>query len=898
MKRLVILLLLLCGSIAYAQQKMQFAFSSGELSPQIAGRVDLQKYYNGVETMLNTIVLPTGGGMRRPGLEYIANARYTETTAELIPFEFNTEQAYVLEFGNEYMRVFADGGQVFTPDDETKLLMHFDGVDGSQVFTDSSQSARGNATVYSSVSVSTAQQVFGTGSYYTTTSSPGYISYTDSDDWYMGTEPFTIDFWVFFKSFAPAPNSDGFFQQKQDDDNMIWFRYRREDKRIRATMYNNGGISLWGSGFKDFSLVTWYHIAFIKGWDNDNTKLAIVVDGESLTTLTSSASWGDYSDASFDIGMVSRDGNHYIDGYIDEFRVSKGVARWTENFARPDQPYPIYDGDDSGEEYQISTPYLAGHLKDLRYCQSADTMYITHEAYTPTTLTRTDHDAWTLTDQTFDEDNWPPFQAINTTTTTLATSATSGSIGVTASAALFNNDSLGTFYQMAGGFFRVDAYTSTTRVTGTVIDDLTSGAATTSWYEGAWSIRRGWPGTVNFFEERLWYGGSPNQPMTLWASASSDFDNFSTQAGSSIVDTDGLNFTIASNTVNAIMWTQPTKKFLIGTTGGEYWLSGQTTNEAVSPTSILVRRETEYGSAQVDAAGIGEETFFLQRPGKIIRGFGFDWRSDSYIGSNLSLLANHLTRSTTITDLVHQPAPYGILWGLRSDGDLLGLTYLKDQEVVGWHHHVTEGDFEAITSIPGATEDEVWVIVKRNIEGVDYRYVERFAVQFDGTLANATNSDSYLTYNGTAATTISGYTHLEGERIQILADGDYLGMSTVVASAISFTPAATVVTSGLPYTSTIKTMRIAKGDGAWQGLTKKIARVITRFFETVECDVGPNEDKLDAYSFTDATLFSGDKRVNGAQFKDDILGQVVLRQTDPYPWTILGIMQDINSTEK
>jgi hypothetical protein len=313
-----------------------------------------------------------------------------------------------------------------------------------------------------------------------------------------------------------------------------------------------------------------------------------------------------------------------------------------------------------------------------------------------------------------------------------------------------------------------------------------------------------------------------------------------------------------------------------------------------------VRRETEYGSANVQAVGIGGEVFFVQRPGRKVRGFGYDYESDSYIGDNLTLLAEHLTRDYAITDIIYQQDPYGVLWCLRSDGVLLGLTYMKDQDVIGWHRHTTDGEFESIMVIEGSDEDELWAVIKRTIEDVDYRYIERMATRFDGTLANAKFTDSWLNYDSTAASTISGFTHLEGESVQILADGDYLGLSPVSSGAISFTPSATVVTAGLPYTSTLKTMRTAapQAPGTWQGLTKRISRVITRFYQTVECEVGPDEDRLDSYSFTDATLFSGDKRISAGQFKDDTDGQVMLRQTNPYPWTVLGIMQKIDVTDR
>lgn len=888
--RVVLFVLLLC-SVAAADQKMQFSFNSGELSPKLGGRVDLNKYFTGLETMENTIALQSGAAMRRPGFEYIATARYTETTAQLIPFQYNTEQNYILEFGDKYMRVFADGGQVWTPDSETSLLLHFDGVQGSTIITDS-----GNydytATAHGGMSLDTNDKVFGTASLYGATSD--YVTVGDGDELAMSTGAFTID----WRQKFDFVSSGYIFSQRTDANNFIVARWVTNYIQFYCA---TSGVVQWNYNF-EYTPTTgeWHHYALIRGWGGDNTVIALTVDGEAkaTTTVSAGADWGNYT-GEFYIN-AAYDGSSGVSLVrYDEFRVSKGVARWTSTFDPPSVQYPFYTKDDSGSPYTLATPYPVGSLADLRYCQSADTMYIAHEGYTPTKLTRTDHDAWTLSDITFDSTRWPPFQDINITTTTLTASATTGSITVTASAALFNTDSIGTFYQMAGGYFQITAYTSTTHVGATVLDDLTAATATASWYEGAWSVRRGWPRTVNFFEERLVFGGSPNQPMSLWMSASGDFENYSTQSGSTVADNDAVVFTISSDQVNAIRWTRPTKKLLIGTTGGEYWLSGQTSNEAVTPSSILVRRETQYGSQNVDAISIGEDTFFVQRPGKKVRGFAYKWQADSYVGDDLTLLADHLTRDYPVTKLTYQANPNSILWALRNDGYLLGLTYLKDQEVLGWHKHFTDGTFESIAVIPASAEDELWAVVKRTIGGVDYRYVERMATQFDGTIANAFFVDSGLTYNGTTAvSTISGYTHLEGERVQVLADGEYRGYTTVASNAIVLTPAATVVSVGLPYTSTIKTMRLAKGDGTWQGLTKKIQRVITRFYETCESQIGPDADNLDDYSFTDGTLFSGDKQIVSTKFRDGTDGQIMLRQVQPYPWTILGIIPQFSVTDR
>lgn len=313
--------------------------------------------------------------------------------------------------------------------------------------------------------------------------------------------------------------------------------------------------------------------------------------------------------------------------------------------------------------------------------------------------------------------------------------------------------------------------------------------------------------------------------------------------------------------------------------------------------------ESRYGSPEsVDPVLINDETVFVQRPGKILRRYSYNYESDSFSGENLSILAEHLTMNTTISQIAYQQSPYGILWCVTADGDLLGCTYLPEHKVVAWHKHTTDGDFESVATIPGSTDDEVWVVVKRTIGGATVRYVEKMADFFSGdddTLEDAFFVDSGLTYDSTATTSITGLNHLAGKSVAILGDGASIAAQTVSSGgAITLPYSASVVQAGLPITSKMATMPLVMqaSDGRIIGKRKHIVKARLKFYSTHGAQISADGTSYDTVHFplesNEVTLFTGDKEVSfPGGFDPD--GKMWIRQTLPLPFTLLGIETDV-----
>ncbi len=891
-KRVTLLLIIVSTillSASYAANIILTSFNSGELSPQLGGRIDFAKYTSGVQTALNAVPLAQGGITRRPGTEYLGAASGAE--GRLIPFVFSEDQAYVLEFEDNTMRVWADGGLVQTVDTATVLLLHFDDYDGSTTFTDSGTTVH-TISATGDTNQDTSQKVFGQSSAYFD-GDADHIGAADSADWFMDTGSFTIDFWIRPQS---VTGLQGIFQQYQDATNYV--NLAMNGTGLTFTIIDAGvtNFSVTDVATTYFALDTWVHIAIVR---NSNT-WTFYKDGVQTYSTTDSDDWPNLA-AGIQIGSTGISGD--FEGHIDEFRISKGSARWTANFTVPTFPYPT--GDDSGITYMAATSYAEGDLDSLRYVQSADTLYLAHPDMVPKKLTRTAHDAWTFTNfnwggnaPTTTADRWPPLQDINATATTLDASATTGAnITITASSSFFSPGHVGSYFKMHDGLIYVHQYDSATQVTGNVVDELTAHTATADWYESSWSVYRGFPSTLTFFEQRLVFANNDNQPQTIWMTESGDYEDFI--VNDTVTDDDAVTFTLLSEQINAIKWMVSDRRLLIGTTGGEWWLSGDTSENAVTPTSILVRNATQHGSGNVTPVKAGGSTIFVQRPGKTVRRFEYNFDSDSYQANNLSILAEHITEDTNIEEIVYQQQPHQLIWCRLSDGNLATLSYMPEHDIYAWARHelARTPNVKSLAVIPGATDDELWMIVDRTINSASVVYMERlhnfyFAPGQTNSVINAVYSDAAATYNGKNATTITGLDHLEGESVAVLADGVVVSGKTVSGGEITLTDEAEVVHVGLTYFTDIETMRLTGANqfAAIQGRLKRINKITARLYKTLSATAGKDSSNLETLQASFATEAEAELRI--AQGRDTS-GVVFFRQTQPGPMTILALMMDI-----
>lgn len=570
--------------------------------------------------------------------------------------------------------------------------------------------------------------------------------------------------------------------------------------------------------------------------------------------------------------------------------------------------------------YEVVTTYTSAQIPDLKFTQSADVLYLTHPAHPPRKLSRTGHTSWTLTDIDFIDG---PYLPINTTTATITPSATTGTgITLTASVATFASTDVGRLVRIkhssTWGYAKITAYTSPTVVAADVKSNFGAATASAEWRLGVYGTANGYPSCCMFFEDRLFFAGCTNYPQRIDGSQSSLYENFApSKTDATVVDSNALAFTLNAADVNVIRWMMDDEKgLIIGTVAGEWILRPSSLSQALTPTNVTAKRSTAFGSANLQAVRAGRSSIYVQRAGRKVRELAYVYEVDGFRSPDMTVLSEHITEGGLgFSD--YQQEPWSIVWFIRNDGQLIGMTYERDQDVIGWHRHVIGGSFstgdavvEAVACIPtpDGTADEAWLIVKRTIDGSTKRYVEYISPRFDGdTTEDAFFVDCGLTYDGVPATTISGLDHLEGETVSVLADGATHPDRTVSSGQITLARSASKVHVGFAYESDIETLNIEAGaaDGTAQGKTKRIHRVTMRLYKTLGLSYGPSADKLDVMTFRTSSdsmdsppaLFTGDKSINWNGYYETE-GRIFLRQNQPLPFTLLGLFPQLVTQDR
>lgn len=613
--------------------------------------------------------------------------------------------------------------------------------------------------------------------------------------------------------------------------------------------------------------------------------------------------------------------------------------------------------------YEISSPYDDDDLFEINYAQNADVIYLVHPDHPPYKLARLGATNWTLTEVAFTR---PPFGNLNVSATTMAASATTGSITITASASTFVAGDVGKLFSIAvipqsayttwangasitagnirqyegrvyqavnsattgtnpplhargtesdggvswtyigdgTGYFEITGYTSATSVSATVVQTLPTTSATTRWARGAWSDTDGWPRTVVFYEDRLWFGGSSTYPQTLWASVTGDYENFTYGTN----DDDALNYTVNTQDLNTIAWLVPGKVLAIGTTSGEFTISANQIGDPITPTSVRITPQTTYGCvADVRPLRVASSILFVQRAGKKVREYTYNFEIDAYVAQNMTVLSEHITK-TGIVDMAYQQEPSQVVWAPVSDGKLMGMTYERAEDVVGWHRQALGGDgiVESVIALPhwDGDQDVAWMIVRRTIDNATVRYVEYIEKYM--TDEYACFVDSALTYDDDPTSTITGLDHLEGATVSILADGSVHPNRVVTSGSVTLQRDASVVTVGLPYTATLKTMPVEAGsqNGVAQGKKQRISSVVVRLMETgAGLFYGPSENEMDQAFFRDSNdlmdnpipLFTGDTEDLPWPSGYETGAQMLLEHRSPLPCTIVALMPQITT---
>lgn len=416
------------------------------------------------------------------------------------------------------------------------------------------------------------------------------------------------------------------------------------------------------------------------------------------------------------------------------------------------------------------------------------------------------------------------------------------------------------------------------------------------------------------YQQRRFYANTINEPDSLWGSRTGFLSNFG--ISSPLQDDDSLTFRLAGNNHHQVEHLRALKAGLIALTGGGEWTitSGDGPQRPLTPSSIHADQETYVGcSREVRPVVVGNTILYVQARNSVMRELAFDQAVEGLAGRDLSVWASHLFRRRTLRGMDYQQIPESIIWCVRSDGVLLGLTYLPEEELYGWHRHDTDGLFEDCCCVPGLEEDVLFVIVRRTIDGATKRYVEVLERRdtLDGFVQGASIFvDSAMSYSGAAADQFSGLEHLEGKLVSVYGNGDVVfdantaaptaaetARYTVTGGVIELEASYTIVHIGLPYVSDLETLSLDVQGAVLRDKKKRVGSVSLLVERSARAFLaGPDAAHLRAYT---PQAWESTADVNTDQLEINLTssfdkeGRVLVRQTQPLPLTILGIIPNV-----
>lgn len=938
-----------------ALYQLKSSFAGGELSPSMYGRTDIAKYDSGAAVLRNFFVLRYGGAANRPGFKFIAQT-YNNKKAVLIPFMYSTDQNYIVEITAGRCQFYTDGGIVVKEDGTPYSIENFftdkDLEDAAKIkYTQSADvlfivhpahapmtltrygsldwrfeamditGGPFDASNFNSAHIVTKTQQWTTPGTYTVHIPAGinsieykiagagggggggnhmshgpYLYGGNGGSGELLTGKMTVTSNSDYQVIVGAGGAGGVGVKYSDSQTSgksggnssfgnISARgggggYRATTPSYSSsegewiggsdgangTSYGAGGAggngTNWGGGTAGSGGNGWVEILYSASIGDNTTVKASDVYGD--ITLT----------ASDDIFAKSDEGSLFALTHFLETDYKKGTPSSTGGNLQVSvlpksnvyvESFGFWDGNFSLEKYDpVSLQWVNVRTQSGNRSQN-----------------------YSLTEENTSES----IASYRVTSTEFNTGVWSGE----------NEKQRGyiTIQSIGGdytGHVLITEYVSPTVVKGTVKKQLASTDETRDFAFAAWNGEKGYPSATGFYEDRLVFAGSKGFPQTFWTSKTGDYYNFGTSIPSA--DDDGITATLNGGQMNGIKAIIAFGEMLLLTAGGEFKVSGG--GKAITGSNVLSQPQEYRGVSDVNPVTIGSRIIYVQHQGNIIRDLAYSYDVDKYTGDDLNLLASHLFEGHKIISMTYQQIPNSIVWCVRDDGLLLGLTYIKEQDIYAWHQHTTAGGkFVSVCNIGGATEDKLYAVIER---GGQY-YVEIMESRDKSTnVEDQFFVDSGITYEGEPTDEISGLEHLEGYTVAILADGNVLPQQTVENGKVLLGNKYKKVHVGLPIDAEIKTLPIdfTAQDGTYLSRKKRIATVTLLLKDSRGGLFGMKENELNEFKWRSNEAYGEPISLQTGKFKVTIKSatydetqQIIIKQPDPLPMTVLSLIPEI-----
>lgn len=921
---------------------LQPAFTGGEISAEVANRVDLDKYQLAVLQAYNCLIKPHGPIYRRPGMKYMARTKYSDKACILVPFNGADNTDYLLEIGEKYIRIHKNGLyiniEVMTP-----------------YTADMLQDLR---------FVQSADTMFIASGKYPVKQ---LARYSDTD-------------W----RFADFEITDMYFDESTTLENYSGISYTVPGSyNFQPTVTGEYQIDIAGAGGGGGGAVTWerhgkhqVYNSTAKGGDGGSgeriIKTLTLTKGTSYTITVGSGggggayahSAGNYEDTtatsgtkgadSTACGLTGRGGGaggaasrmYGKDGYYSNvgtqgitYGAGGGAAGGAGGTRRGGVSGKagangwvkiLYTGNKeltpSGTQGDItltsnknifasSKPGAYIKLKQEIASKTVSTSNGTTERVRVGENWKViSHGTWSgsfAIEKSDDGESWKEYRKY--TSKSDYNPSESGSVTelvflravCTISSGTCTVDLTAMAYN-AEGVVKLTEITSDSTAKAHVEKELGSTDMTTNFLWGAWSEEFGYPQTLCFFQDRLCFGGTKKQPYMVWMSRTGDYGNFSVEkASGTVTDDSAVALAFVSRKQFKILHLIASTDLIVLTAGNEWTVSG---SDTVTPSKAVPKMQTTRGCSTVEPLMIGGRIVFVQGRGSTVRDMAYSYETDSYGGNDLTLLAKHIIENVQIVDSAYKQEPDSTIYFVRSDGTMACLSYIMEQKVYAWTTIETQGKIEAVAAVQEGDEDIIYLVVKREINGVTVRNIEYLAKN----PAKSNNPDDYIMLDNaieySTAEKSSGATEIDaaelaGEKVTVIGDGRMYSGLTVSKDGIVTLPAAVQhAFIGLPYRSIVElpNVEIKTGDGTMQGRKKQISNCILRLSNSLGGMVGPDINTMDLMNFdeqnavSDIKLFTGDKYMTLPIGGFNNEGRVIIVTDEPYPFNLLAVVREVS----
>ena len=916
---------------------LQPAFTGGEISAEVANRVDLDKYQFAVLQAYNCLIKPHGPIYRRPGMKYMARTKYSDKACILVPFNGTDSTDYLLEIGEKYIRVHKNGLyiniEVMTP-----------------YTADMLQDLR---------FVQSADTMFIASGKYPVKQ---LARYSDTD-------------W----RFADFEITDMYFDESTSLENYSGISYTVPGTyQFQPTVTGEYQIDIAGAGGGGGGGVkyskprehghTYYCVGGGAGGNGERIIKTVTLDKGTSYTITvgsgggggggkgsyGTASSGGNGGNSTACGLTGRGGGGggggsrvSINGSYESTRGVQGTTygaggggiggvagtKYKDNAGKAGADgwaKILYTGNKeltpSGTTGDItltsnknifagSKPGAYIKLKQEIASKTVSTSngttervrvgenwkVISHGTWSGSfTIEKSDDgESWKEYRKYTSGNDYNPSESGSVTEPVFLRAVctiTSGTCTVDLTAMAYN----------AEGVVKLTEITSDSTAKAHVEKELGSTDMTTNFLWGAWSEEFGYPQTLCFFQDRLCFGGTKKQPYMVWMSRTGDYGNFSVEkASGTVTDDSAVALAFVSRKQFKILHLIASTDLIVLTAGNEWTVSG---SDTVTPSKAVPKMQTTRGCSTVEPLMIGGRIVFVQGRGSTVRDMAYSYETDSYGGNDLTLLAKHIIENVQIVDSAYKQEPDSTIYFVRSDGSMACLSYIMEQKVYAWSTIETQGKIEAVAAVQEGDEDIIYLVVKREINGVTVRNIEYLAKN----PAKSNNPDDYIMLDNaieySTAEKSSGETEIDaaelaGEKVTVIGDGRmYSGLTVSQDGTVTLPAAVQHAFIGLPYRSIVElpNVEIKTGDGTMQGRKKQISNCILRLSNSLGGMVGPDINTMDLMNFdeqnavSDIKLFTGDKHMTLPIGGFNNEGRVIIVTDEPYPFNLLAVVREVS----